>query len=220
MIKFGQSGNSFLYSEAGFSDSSRSALWAKEMGLDCFEYSFGRGVNMSKQKAEAIGESFKKQGIELSVHAPYFINFAGLEEEKIQNSYGYVLDSLEYAKIMGAKRVVFHPSTQGKLTREEAVNLTKQRLQVLADKIVERGFDDMFVCPETMGKSAQIGTPLEIAEFCNIAPFYVPCIDFGHVNARTNGSLKTVEDFLDVLNLTEQVAGRDKLEKLHIHFFF
>ena len=37
MIKFGQSGNSFLYAEAGFSDSSRSALWAKEMGLDCFE---------------------------------------------------------------------------------------------------------------------------------------------------------------------------------------
>ena len=88
MIKFGQSGNSFLYAEAGFSDSSRSALWAKEMGLDCFEYSFGRGVNMSRQKAKSIGESFKKQGIELSVHAPYFINFAGLEEEKIQNSYG------------------------------------------------------------------------------------------------------------------------------------
>ena len=64
----------------------------------------------------------------------------------------------------------------------------------------------------------RFGLGIEIAEFCNIAPFYVPCIDFGHVNARTNGSLKTTQDFLDVLNLTEQVAGRDKLEKLHIHF--
>lgn len=218
MIKFGQSGNSFLYGEAGFNDSLHSAKWAKEMGLDCFEYSFGRGVNLSKPKAELIGQSFKNEGIELSVHAPYFINFAGLDEEKVQNSYGYVLDSIEYAKIMGAKRVVFHPSTQGKLTREEAVELTKKRLQILADKIYERGYNDMLVCPETMGKSAQIGTPLEIAEFCTIAPFYVPCIDFGHVNARTNGSLKTTQDFLDVLNLTEQVVGRDKLEKLHIHF--
>ena len=218
MIKFGQSGNSLGYQLAGFSDSSNSAKWAKEMGLDCFEYSFGRGVNLSKQKAEQIGSSFSKEGIELSVHAPYFINFAGVEEEKVQNSYRYLLDSIEFAKIMGAKRVVFHPSTQGKLTRDEAVNLTKQRLEIVAEKIIQKGFDDMYVCPETMGKSAQIGTPLEIAEFCNIAPFYVPCIDFGHVNARTNGSLKTTQDFLDVLNLTEQVAGRDKLEKLHIHF--
>ena len=218
MIKFGQSGNSFLYAEAGFSDSSRSALWAKEMGLDCFEYSFGRGVNMSRQKAESIGESFKKQGIELSVHAPYFINFAGLEEDKIQNSYGYVLDSLEYAKIMGAKRVVFHPSTQGKLTREEAVNLTKQRLQVLADKIYERGFDDMLVCPETMGKSAQIGTVDEIISFCKIDKVFIPCVDFGHVNAREFGSLKTTEDYLTRLQYMVDNLGKEKMQNFHIHF--
>ncbi len=218
MIKFGQSGNSFLYHEKGYLDSLYSAKWVKEMGLDCFEYSFGRGVNLSKQKAEIIGKSFIDEGIELSVHAPYFINFAGLDEEKINNSYGYVLDSIEFAKIMGAKRVVFHPATQGKLSREEAVALTKKRLEILADKIYNAGFDDMYICPETMGKSAQIGTVEEIAEFCNIAPFYIPCIDFGHVNARTNGSLKTAEDFLSLLDITEKIAGRDKLEKLHIHF--
>lgn len=218
MIKFGQSGNSFLYHEKGYLDSSYSAKWAKEMGLDCFEYSFGRGVNLTKQKAEVIGNSFIKEGIELSVHAPYFINFAGVDEEKVTKSYYYVLDSIEYAKIMGAKRVVFHPSTQGKLSREDAVELTKKRLQILADKIYSAGYDDTYVCPETMGKSAQIGTVQEVAEFCNIAPFYIPCIDFGHINARTNGSLKTTQDFLDLLNITEEISGRDKLEKLHVHF--
>ena len=50
---------------------------------------------------------------------------------------------------MGAKRVVFHPSSQGKLSREEAVNLTHKRLEILADKIVENGYDDMIICPET-----------------------------------------------------------------------
>ncbi len=218
MIKFGPSGNSELFYEKGYKDSLSSPVWVKEMGLDCFEYSFGRGVNIGEKKAEEIGVAFQNNGIELSVHAPYFINFACLDEEKIENSYNYVLSSLHFARIMQAKRVVFHPATQGKLTRLEAVELTKKRLEILAEKIDKHGYNDMLVCPETMGKSAQIGTAEEVAEFCTIAPFYVPAIDFGHLNARTNGSLKTTEDFLSVLDITEKISGREKLEKLHVHF--
>jgi deoxyribonuclease-4 len=188
------------------------------MGLDCFEYSFGRGVNLTHKKAEIIGEAFSKYGVEISVHAPYFINFAGLDEEKVNNSYRYVLSSCEMAKVMGAKRVVFHPAAQGKLQRDEAVNLTIKRLSILAEKIYESGYDDMYICPETMGKSAQIGTVEEVAQFCTLAPFYVPCIDFGHVNARTNGTLVSDGDFLNVLNVMESIAGREKLDKLHVHF--
>ncbi len=218
MIKFGPSGNSDGFRLAGFSESINSPKWVNDLGLDCFEYSFGRGVNLTTQKAEIIGKAFSDENIELSVHAPYFINYASIEEEKVNNSYRYLLDSLKYAKIMQAKRVVFHPSTQGKLSREEAVNLTKKRLSILADKILEYGYSDMIVCPETMGKSAQIGTEIEIATFCTLAPFYYPCIDFGHLNSRTNGSLKTTEDFLKILDNIEEIAGREKLEKLHIHF--
>ena len=119
---------------------------------------------------------------------------------------------------MNAKRVVFHPSTQGKLSRNEAVELTHKRLVNLANMIVDANLDDVIVCPETMGKSKQIGTVEEIANFCNIAPFYVPAIDFGHVNSRENGSLNTVEDFLNVLNVTKNIIGEEKLKKLHVHF--
>jgi deoxyribonuclease-4 len=218
MIKFGPSGNSELFRLSGFSESIHSPKWVKEMGLDLFEYSFGRGVNLSKEKAEIIGRAFSDYNVELSVHAPYFINFATTEEDKANNSYRYVLQSLEFAKIMGAKRVVFHPSSQGKLSWDDAVELTKKRLVILADKIYDKGYDDMLVCPETMGKSAQIGTEKEIAEFCTIAPFYVPAVDFGHLNARTNGGLKTVEDFIKVLDVIESIAGREKLDKMHVHF--
>ena len=94
MIKFGPSGNSELYYANGFEGSSNSAKWVKNMGLDCFEYSFGRGVNISGEKAEQIGKSFLDEGVELSVHCPYFINFASNKEEieemisdRIQNTY-------------------------------------------------------------------------------------------------------------------------------------
>lgn len=218
MIKFGPSGNSLAFSMQGLNDSEQSPVWVKEMGLDCFEYSFGRGVNLSTQKAEKIRYAFEENKIEISVHAPYFINFANPDDEMAEKSYKYLLDSLKMGKIMGAKRVVFHPSSQGKLSREEAVNLTHKRLEILADKIVENGYDDMIICPETMGKFAQIGTTEEIANFCTIAPFFYPCIDFGHLNCRTLGGLKSVEDFVKELEIIENVLGREKLENMHVHF--
>ena len=218
MIKFGPSGNSLAFSLAGYKESVDSPIWVKNLSLDCFEYSFGRGVNMSREKAVIIGKAFLENGVELSVHAPYFINFAGLDAEKLENSYGYLLSSCEYAKLMGAKRVVFHPSTQGKLDRVEAVKLTEERLNALAEKIIKNGFDDLIICPETMGKSAQIGTVSEIANFCNIAKFYYPAVDFGHVNSRTHGSIKTVDDYLEIFNEIERIAGYDKLFNMHVHF--
>lgn len=218
MIKFGPSGNSEAYHNAGYQGSSNSAKWVKDMGLNAFEYSFGRGVNVSEQKAIEIGESFKNYGVEISVHCPYFINFAGVDEQKVENSYGYVLSSLKIGKLMGAKRAVFHPAAQGKLDRETAVNLTKERLKILADKIYENGFDDMIVCPETMGKSAQIGTVQEIVDFCKIAPFYYPCVDFGHVNSLWQGALKSPSDYAIIFDTIESGLGFDKLNNMHVHF--
>lgn len=218
MIKFGPSGNSEAFHNAGFSGSEHSATWVKNLDLNAFEYSFGRGVNLSEQKAISIGESFEKSGVEISVHCPYFINFAGVDETKVENSYRYVLDSLKMAKLMKAKRAVFHPGAQGKLQREEAVKLTEERLKILADKIVKEGYADLIICPETMGKSAQIGTVLEVVDFCKIAPFYYPCIDFGHVNSLYQGSLKSTEDFLSIFNQIESGLGFEKLNNMHVHF--
>ena len=140
MIKFGPSGNSASFFDEGFSKSEESALWTKRKGLDCFEYSFGRGVNLSRSTAEKIGEAFKNCDVELSVHAPYFINFANPDDEMAEKSYKYVLTSAEAAVSMGANRIVFHPAAQGKLSREDAVELTIKRLEILRDKIYEYGF--------------------------------------------------------------------------------
>ena len=218
MIKFGPSGNSESFRLEGYVHTEDAAKWVKDKGLNIFEYSFGRGVNMTKQKANSIGEAFYKEGVELTVHAPYFINFANTDDEMVKKSYGYVIDSAKMCREMGGKRVIFHPSTQGKLPREEAVKLTVERLKNLAVIIGENGLDDMLFCPETMGKSAQIGTVEEITEFCKIAPFYIPTIDFGHINAREQGSLKTAKDYEDRLSYMVSELGRDKMLNFHTHF--
>ena len=119
---------------------------------------------------------------------------------------------------MGAKRIVFHPAAQGKLNRQDAVDLTVKRLEILRDKIYENGYENLIFCPETMGKLAQIGTIEEIVKFCKIDDVYVPCVDFGHVNARENGSLLTVDDYKSRLQYMIDELGIQKMQKLHIHF--
>ena len=218
MIKFGPSGNCESFYAEGYSHTEQSAEFVKNRGLDCFEYSFGRGVRMSEDKAISIGEAFADAGVEISVHAPYFINFANPDDEMAAKSYGYVLDSAKMVKLMGGKRVVFHPAAQGKVSREEAVALTEERLKILRDYIYLNNLQDLIFCPETMGKLAQIGTVEEITRFCKIDPVFIPCIDFGHINAREQGSLKTVEDYKSRLQYMIDELGYEKMKHFHMHF--
>lgn len=218
MIKFGPSGNSDSFFAAGYAHTEEAAAFVKERGLNCFEYSFGRGVRMTEGKAFSIGDAFAAQGVEISAHAPYFINFANPDDEMAAKSYGYVLDTAKVLKRMGGKRVVFHPAAQGKATREEAVELTEQRLKVLRDYIYLNDMQDMIFCPETMGKLAQIGTVEEIARFCKVDPVFVPCIDFGHINAREQGSLKTVNDYKSRLEYLIGELGMERMQHFHVHF--
>ncbi len=218
MIKFGPSGNGEKFYSEGHKHTEEAAAYCKELGLDCYEYSFGRGILLSEAKAEAIGQAFKVQGVEISVHAPYFINFANPSDESAQKSYNYVLNSAKYLKLMGGKRVVFHPAAQGKVSREEAVALTADRLKVLRDYIYLNGYEDLYFCPETMGKLAQIGTLEEIINFCKIDKIYLPAIDFGHINAREQGSLKTVEHYKSRLEYMISELGYERVKHFHVHF--
>lgn len=218
MIKFGPSGNSESFYAEGYSRTEEAAAFVKNRGLDCFEYSFGRGVRMSEDKAISIGEAFEKEDVELSVHAPYFVNFANPDDEMAAKSYGYVLDSGRMVKLMGGERVVFHPAAQGKATRFEAVEKTIERLKILRDYIYLNDLQELKFCPETMGKLAQIGTIEELTEFCLVDPVYTPCVDFGHINARERGTLQTTSDYKERLSYMLEKLGYERMKNFHVHF--
>ncbi|MDE7087062.1 MAG: TIM barrel protein, partial [Clostridia bacterium] len=143
MIKFGPSGNSLSFYGMGYKHTVQAPEYLKKFNLDCFEYSFGRGVSISEEKASEIGEAFKEADKEISVHAPYFINFANPDDEAAQKSYNYVLSSAKMLKFFGGTRTVFHPASQGKLSREQAVALTCDRLKVLRDYVYINGLEDL-----------------------------------------------------------------------------
>lgn len=218
MIRFGPSGNSNAFYEQGHKSTTEAPAWCAAQGLNAYEYSFGRGINVSDKKANEIGAEGKKHDVAISVHAPYYINFANPSDEMAQKSVGYVINSALKAKQFYGDRVVFHPSTVGKMSRAEAVALTEKRLVWLAEEIRAAHLDDVWFCPETMGKINQIGDVEEITRFCKIADFYLPAIDFGHVNARTYGSLKSAEDFENLLLQVINALGQERASKMHVHF--
>lgn len=218
MIKFGPSGNCDSFYAEGYAHTEQAAQFVKDRGLDCFEYSFGRGVRMTEAKAVSIADAFSAADVEISVHAPYFINFANPDDEMAAKSYSYVLDSGRALKLMGGKRCVFHPASQGKEERDTAVARTIDRLKILRDYIYLNDLQDCTFCPETMGKIAQIGTVEEITQFCEIDPVFTPCVDFGHVNAREQGCLKTAQDYKRLLEYMLERLGYERMKHFHVHF--
>lgn len=218
MIRFGPSGNSVRFYDEGHKSSVDAPEWIHNQGLNAYEYSFGKGINISDAKANEIGAMGKQYDVAISVHAPYYINFANPSDEMAAKSYNYVLNSCKKVREFYGNRVIFHASTVGRMTRYDAVELTKKRLKTLAEMIIANNMDDCLFCPETMGRINQIGDTEEIVEFCKIADFYIPTIDFGHLNARTYGSLKTADDYEAIVSHIINNLGFERASKMHVHF--
>jgi deoxyribonuclease-4 len=217
-IWFGPSGNSSKFYEDGYKHSYQMPEWLRNMGLNAYEYQCNKGTNIKKETAEKIGEEARKAGIRLSIHAPYYINLSSSEEEKRENSIQYILNTCRVAKWMGADRIVIHPGSVGRFSREEAM---MKALPVLAEAVKradEAGFSDITLCPEVLGKMNNLGSLEEVLIMCRLDDRLIPCIDFGHLHARTLGSLTGIDDFNAVFDKIENSIGAERAKKIHIHF--
>lgn len=217
-MRFGPSGNGPHFAEEGHTSSIEAPKWLHDKGLTAYEYSFGRGYTMSFTKAKELGEEGVKNNIQISIHAPYFINLANTDEEKIAKSFEYVLKGFDFLRAMKGNHLVIHTASQMKLTREEALSNTKKNLEKLVKLIYEKGFDDMFLCLETMGKYSQIGSYEEIIELCKIDKILIPTFDFGHINCTLQGALKTEDDFRKIFDFAIKELGFEKIKNCHVHF--
>lgn len=218
MIRFGPAGNSKSFYDSGFKHTYQAPKWLKEKGLNAFEYSFGRGVRMSEDTAKTIGKEMKENGIELSVHAPYYINLATEDEKKAENSYNYIIQSLEKLKLMGGTRCIMHSGTLSGAERKDALMRIYKRMDTLINILQDKELDSLILCPETMGKYSQIGTVEEISALCTLHPMLIPCLDFGHINSYMQGKLKTKDDYKRVIDIIFDVLKEDKAKYIHIHF--
>lgn len=215
---FGVAGNSDSFYAEGHKASEEMPKWLKDFGLDAYEYQCGNGVRCGEATAKKIAAEAKANNIIMSVHSPYYINLATPEEEKRAGSINYIMQSAQLVKFLGGDRIVVHSGALGKLTREEALSFAKKTLTLARDELVCAGFENIRLCIETMGKINQLGNLDEVMELCSLDESFLPCIDFGHLNARTLGALKEKADFEEIFDAIENKLGRERLLNFHSHF--
>ena len=80
-----------------------------KLGLRACEIAFTYSVYIKAGDAVRIGEIAKKLGIELSIHAQYWVNLNSAEKEKREATKKRILQCCEIGELLGAKVVVFHP---------------------------------------------------------------------------------------------------------------
>ena len=216
--KFGPAGNSVSFTEMGYKHSLQVPEYLNKFNLDCFEYQCGRGVNIGEDKAKELGRISAEKGITLSLHAPYYISMSSVEEEKRLNSVNYILASARAVNAMGGDRIIVHTGSCGKISRETALELAKDTMKLSLEALKREGLSHIHICPETMGKVNQLGTLQEVMELCKVDESLIPCIDFGHLNARDLGVLKTVNDFEGIFTAIKDNLGSDRLKNFHSHF--
>ena len=216
--KFGVAGNSDSFYKDGNKASEQMPKWLSDFGLDAYEYQCGNGVRCGEKTAQKIAEEARQNGIIMSVHSPYYINLATSDEQKRIGSINYIIQSAQLVKNLGGERVVVHSGALCGLSREEALENAKKTLYLAREQMIEFGLQNVRLCIETMGKINQLGDLYEVMELCRIDDSFLPCIDFGHLNARTLGGLKTISDFEEIFDAIKNKLGEEREKIFHSHF--
>ena len=213
--KFGPAGNAESFPYKSSVDAPR---WMRELGLDCYEYQCGKGVRVKEETAVNLGRRAAQEGIALSLHAPYFINLANPDPEAQEKTVGYITGACLVADQMGATRVVIHSGALMKRTRQEAMDIAIPFLKRIVQICADQGFGHIALCPETMGKINQLGDLDEVLRLCQVHESLIPCVDFGHLYARSLGADQGAEAVERMLDRMKEELGEERASVFHSHF--
>ncbi|MDF1557773.1 MAG: TIM barrel protein [ANME-2 cluster archaeon] len=212
MLRFGTAGTPISSTSR---DSLSGVERVHEIGLDCMEVEFVRGVKMGVETAHKLGQVARDNDVALSVHAPYYINLNSREMDKVDASRKRILDSARISALFGARGVVFHPAFYHDDPSDTVYGIVKTHLLELAAQLEEEGID-ILLRPETTGKGSQFGTLNELLEMSAEMEGVMPCYDFSHMHAR-EGAHNSYEEFCRILDKVEDYLGREGLDTMHIH---
>ncbi len=189
----------------------------RELKLDALELAWVQSVRISAETCAAIKAMAREQRLALSVHAPYFINLNAQTKDLWLGSRNRLLAAARAGYQAGATDIIFHPGSYMKGEPASARRIAAQRLAEIAAQLTEEGVR-VRLRPETMGKSAMLGTLEETIAWSREIDGVLPCIDFAHLHARAgDGSFNSHAEFMAAVQLVKDGLGQRGLQSLHIH---
>jgi len=188
----------------------------RQLGLDALELGWVRAVRVSPETCAAIQQEGAAQDVAISVHAPYFINL-NADDEEWPKSRQRLMDAALYGSLAGATDIIFHPGSYFGQPPEAVLPLAIERLQGCQAELRAAG-NPVCLRPETMGKSAMLGSLADTLAMGQAIPGIQPCVDFAHLHARPgDGSVNTYAEFAAALQQIAEALGAEALRSLHIH---
>ena len=190
--------------------------YSAEIGLAALELGWVRSVRVSEATCEKIRTAADENDVAVSVHAPYFMNLNATDEEW-PKSRKRLMDAAIYGHLAGATDIIFHPGSYFERPPEEVLPVAIERLQGCVEELRAAG-NPVLLRPETMGKSAMLGSLEDTLEMSKAIPGVEPCIDFAHLYARTGDeAMNTYEEWEDLIKTYREALGPEALKSLHIH---
>lgn len=190
--------------------------FSKSIGLTALELGWVQSVRVSEETCAAIKSAGSEQGVGISVHAPYFINLNATDEEW-PKSRKRLMDAAHYGNLAGATDIVFHPGSYFERPPEQVLKVAVPRLKgCLAE--LRKAHNPVTIRPETMGKSAMLGSFEDTLAMTNAIEGVAPCLDFAHLHARPgDGSMNTYDEWSNLFKAYGKALGKSALKHLHIH---
>ncbi len=191
-------------------------LRSAELGLDTLELGWVQSVRVSEETCASIRQTAIENALHISVHAPYFINL-NADDEEWPKSRKRLMDAAHFGNLAGATDIVFHPGSYFGLPPEQVLPRAVERLRGCAEELQQAG-NPACLRPETMGKSAMLGSLEDTLTMAQAVPGVFPCMDFAHLHARPgDGSFNTLDEWLAVLERYGNSLGEEALYHLHVH---
>ena len=186
------------------------------LGLLALELGWVQSVRVSEGTCEAIRAAADAADVAISVHAPYYINL-NADRGEWPRSRKRLMDAARYGRMAGATDIVFHPGSYFGAPPEKVLKKALPRLLGCIEELRNQG-NPVRLRPETMGKSAMLGSLDDALAMSAAVEGVEPCLDFAHLHARPgDGSMNDAESWRRVLSRYREVLGTESLRRLHIH---
>ncbi|MDP1545991.1 MAG: TIM barrel protein [Anaerolineales bacterium] len=190
--------------------------FSKSIGLEALELGWVQSVRVTEATCALIKSTGEVQGVSLSVHAPYFINLNAMDDEW-PKSRKRLMDAAHYGYLAGATDIIFHPGSYFGNDPADVLKVALPRLQGCVQELQKNG-DKVTLRPETMGKSAMLGSFEDALAMSKAMDMVQPCLDFAHLHARPgDGTMNTYDEWSRLLEKYGKTLGAKSLKNLHIH---
>lgn len=188
----------------------------QQLGLNALEIAWVHSVNISEKTCQAIKSAGEANDVLLSIHAPYYINLnaSAVQWEKSKKR---LLDAAYFGDMAGASDIVFHPGTYFGQPPQDVLKIAIPRLSECRHELDKMGVATR-LRPETMGKSAMLGSLEDTLILSEEVPGVFPCLDFAHLHARAgDGSINSYAEWMHVIDKYCKSLGEESILCLHIH---